>query len=49
MNYSNNIEIVKNSIDLDEENIFKNMNTIQKKNGVSLTTDTKNFSIEMET
>lgn len=43
------MNVIKNIIDLEEEEILKNMNKIQEENDLSITDDIKNFSIEMET
>jgi restriction endonuclease len=36
-------------IDIEQEEILKNMQKIQKENELEITSDIKNFSIEMET
>lgn len=43
------VDVVKNIIDIDEDEILQNMQKIQKENGLDITNDTANFSIEMET
>gem|GEM_PF-1338168 len=41
--------MVKNVVDIDKDEILKNIQKIQNENGLDITTDIKNFSIEMET
>jgi len=41
--------VVKNVVDIDKDEILKNIQKIQNENGLDITTDIKNFSIEMET
>jgi len=41
--------VVKNVVDIDKDEILKNIQKIQNENGLGITTDIKNFSIEMET
>ncbi|MDD2871287.1 MAG: DEAD/DEAH box helicase family protein [Candidatus Gracilibacteria bacterium] len=43
------INVVKNVIDIYEEEILQNMQKIQTENNLDITKDIKNFSIEMET